>query len=392
MNLDELVKKIATLEDQNRSNEKTLVALNSKIKKIEDSNSTFLDTAREMRKEVERLNSTVSKLGQFDASLTQIRVEFFKKMNELERLHKQLEANLEKVRKENQDSINNLISSNREELTSGLDKRMKTFFEEDSRLFKKVGEMEASFDANLKKDQSLQKLAATSIEESQRNTKKIDNAQMEIEAIRNKLEDLLNKSNIIMEDLRKHDSRLNELAATETQRKVDQTTFMEQQSVLQVDRNRTWKEWMRQFEETSQKTNAILQDYTTQYQELKRSKEGFTDITQRFERRVNELTEMYRILEERLRQDWATYKSDEQKRWANYSLIFGEKQGDFLHQYEDMKIRLTSLEDRTKEFQDVLVMVSTEFQKGMQGLMKMVNNWIVTFDDIRSASQPKKGA
>ena len=389
MNLDDLVKKIAALEDQNRSNAKTLVALNSKIKIIEDSNSTFLDTAREMRKEVERLNATVSRLGQFDASLTQIRVEFSKKMNELERRQNQLEAT-EKIRKEDQNAINKLITSIREELTSGLDKRMKTFFEKDSRLVKKVEDMESSFDANLKRDQSLQQMAAVGIEESHQNTKKIENIQMEIEPIRKKLDEYLNKSNLIMDDLRKNDSRLNELAATENQRKVDQSAFMEQQAVLQVDRDRTWKEY--QFEETSQKANTLLQEFAMQQQELKRSKESFTEITQSFDRRVNELTEMYRILEERLRQDWATFKGDEQKRWANYSLIFGEKQGDFLHQYEDMKNRLTSLEDHTKEFQEVLVMVSTELQKGMQGLMKMVNNWIETFDDIRSASKPKKEA
>jgi len=392
MNLDELVRKITVLEDENRSNAKTLAALNSKIKIIEDSNSTFLDTAREMRKEVERLNSTVSRLGQFDASLTQIRVELSKKMYELERQQKQFETNLEMIRKEGQNSINKLISSTREELASGLDKRMKTFFEEDSHLVKKVEDMESSFDANLKRDQSLQQMAAVGIEESHRNTKKIENTQMEMEAIRKKLDEYLNKSNLIMDDLRKNDSRLNELAATENQRKVDHSVFMEQQTVLQFDRDRSWKEWMRQFEETSQKTNALLKEFTMQQQELKRSKEGFTEITQSFDRRVNELTEMYRILEERLRQDWATFKGDEQKRWANYSLIFGEKQGDFLHQYENMKNRVTSLEDQTKEFQEVLVMVSTELQKGMQGLMKMVNNWIETFDDIRSASKPKKEA
>ena len=392
MNLDELVRKITVLEDENRSNAKTLAALNSKIKIIEDSNSTFLDTAREMRKEVERLNSTVSRLGQFDASLTQIRVELSKKMYELERQQKQFETNLEMIRKEGQNSINKLISSTREELASGLDKRMKTFFEEDSHLVKKVEDMESSFEANLKRDQSLQQMAAVGIEESHRNTKKIENTQMEMEAIRKKLDEYLNKSNLIMDDLRKNDSRLNELAATENQRKVDHSVFMEQQAVLQFDRDRSWKEWMRQFEETSQKTNALLKEFTMQQQELKRSKEGFTEITQSFDRRVNELTEMYRILEERLRQDWATFKGDEQKRWANYSLIFGEKQGDFLHQYENMKNRVTSLEDQTKEFQEVLVMVSTELQKGMQGLMKMVNNWIETFDDIRSASKPKKEA
>jgi chromosome segregation ATPase len=392
MNIDDLVKRIVALEDENHSNSKTLAALNGKIKKIEDSNSTFLDTSREMRKEVERLSSTVSRLGQFDASLTQIRVELSKKMNELERQQKLFETNQEKTRKEDLVSINKLISSTREELLTGLDKKMKAFFEEDSRLVKTVEEMESSFDANLKKVQSLQEMAAAGIEESHRNSKKIENAQLDIETIQKKLDENLNKSNLIMDDLRKNDARLNELTATETLRKADQISFLEKQSVIQIDHDRTWSEWMHQFEETTQKTNKLLQELPSQYQELKRSKDGFDEVTQRFDRRVNELTEIYRILEDRLRQDWATFKGDEQKRWANYSLIFGEKQGDFLHQFEDTKNRIISLEDQTKEFQEVLVMVSSELQKGMQGLMKMVNNWIETFDDIRSASKPKKEA
>jgi len=390
MNIDELVRKLTLLEDENHTNAKTMAALNNKIKIIEDSNSNFLDTAREIRKEVERLNSTVSRLGQFDASLTQIRVELSKKMNDLEHHQTQLETNLDKMRKEDQNSSNKSITSLRDELTSGLDKRMKTFFEEDSRLVKKVEEMETGFDANLKKDQSLQQMASVGIEESRRNTKKIESIQMEMETIRAKLEEYLNKSNLINDDLRKNDNRLNELAATENQRKVEHTAFMEQQSVLQVDRDRTWKEWSHQFEETSQKLNNLLQEFTTHLQELKRSKEGFTDITQRFDRRVNELTEVYRILEERLRQDWTTFKNDEQKRWANSSLIFGEKQDSFLRQYEDMKNRLISLEDQNREFQEVLGMVGTELQNGMQSLMKMVNNWIITVDDLRSISGPKK--
>ena len=390
MNIDELVRKLTLLEDENHTNTKTMAALNNKIKIIEDSNSNFLDTAREIRKEVERLNSTVSRLGQFDASLTQIRVELSKKMNDLEHHQTQLETNLDKMRKEDQNSSNKSITSLRDELTSGLDKRMKTFFEEDSRLVKKVEEMETGFDANLKKDQSLQQMASVGIEESRRNTKKIESIQMEMETIRAKLEEYLNKSNLINDDLRKNDNRLNELAATENQRKVEHTAFMEQQSVLQVDRDRTWKEWSHQFEETSQKLNNLLQEFTTHLQELKRSKDGFTDITQRFDRRVNELTEVYRILEERLRQDWTTFKNDEQKRWANSSLIFGEKQDSFLRQYEDMKNRLISLEDQNREFQEVLGMVGTELQNGMQSLMKMVNNWIITVDDLRSISGPKK--
>jgi chromosome segregation ATPase len=253
-----------------------------------------------------------------------------------------------------------------------------------------VADMKADFEANLKRDQSLQKMAAANIEETGRISKKLESIQNELEIMRKRLEEFSQKFNVTADDMRKNETRLNELASTENQRKLDQAKFMDQQSLLQTDRDRTWKEWMHQFNEITQKTNSLLQDLGQQSQEFKRSKDGFNEITQRFERRMNELTEMYRILEERLRQDWATFKGDEQKRWSNYSLIFGEKQGDFLGQFENTKNRLTALEDRTKEIQDVFLMVSTELQNGMQGLMQMVNNWIGTFDDIRSASQSKK--
>ena len=75
-----------------------------------------------------------------------------------------------------------------------------------------------------------------------------------------------------------------------------------------MEHDRTWKEWNKQFSEISKKTGVVLQEINVQTQDVKRSSDGFNEISQRFERRMNELTEMYRILEERLRQDWATYK------------------------------------------------------------------------------------
>jgi chromosome segregation ATPase len=390
MNLDELIKKVSALEDENRTSNKTLAALNAKIKKIEDSNTSFLETTRDIRKEVERLGAIVSRLGQFDSALTQVRVDFAKKISELDMQQKKMESAVEKVRKENQDMANEVTASTKTALTATVDKKMQTFFEEDSRLYKKVLEMQESFENNLNREQSLQKTAAANIEETNRIAKRIEAFQADFEMLKKKVDEETQKVNIIADDLRKNESRLNELAAMENQRKLDQAKFMDQQTLLQSDRDRTWKEWIQQFNEITRKTNVNLQDVSNQSQELKRSKDAFDEITQRFDRRMNELTEMYRILEERLRQDWSVFKADEQKRWSNYSLIFGEKEGDFLNQFEKTKNRLTDLEDHTSEIQEVFLMVSTELQKGMQGLMQMVNNWIQTFDDIRSSSKTEK--
>lgn len=390
MNLDDLIKKIAALEDENRASNKTLAALNAKIKKIEDSNTNFLDTTRDIRKEVERLAGVVSRLGQFDSALTQVRVDFAKKISELDAQQKKMESTIEKVRKENLDTANEVTASTKEAMTTAIDKKMQSFFEEDSRLYKKVMEMQESFESNLKREQSLQKMAAANIEETNRIAKRIETFQADFEIVKKKVDEETQKVIIFADDFRKNESRLNELAAMENQRKLDQSKFMDQQNLLQSDRDRTWKEWIQQFNEISRKTTITLQDLYAQSQELKRSRDGFDEITQRFERRMNELTEMYRILEERLRQDWAVFKADEQKRWSNYSLIFGEKEGDFLNQFEKTKNRLTDLEDHTREIQEVFLMVSTELQKGMQGLMQMVNNWIQTFDEIRSSSKSEK--
>ncbi len=389
MNLDDLIKKIAALEDENRASNKTLAALNAKIKKIEDSNSAFLETARDLRKEVERLGGIVSRLGQFDSALTQVRVDFSKKISELNAEQKKVESGIEKALKENLDAVEKITVSTKEMLTNALEKRMQVFFEEDSRLYKKVVEMQESKENSIKQEQSLQKLIATNIEETTRISRKIEPFQVDIDIVKKKLEELSQKVIIMTDDLRKNEGRFNDLASSENQRKLDQKKFVDQQSLMQMDRDRTWKEWTQQFNEVIKKTNANLQDLTIQSRELKSAKDGFDEITQRFERRMNELTEMYRILEERFRQDWAVFKADEQKRWSNYSLIFGEKEGDFLNQFENTKIRLTAMEDRTREMQDIFLMVSTELQKGMQGLMQMVNNWIQTFDEISNSSKPE---
>lgn len=390
MNLDDLVKRLTVLEDESRANKKALAALNLGFKKLEDSNTSFLDTAREMHKEVERLGVIVSRLNSFDSALTQARVDFFKKTNDMEVQLKKVEPVIEKVRKENQEAISKLQDSAREMLTTGIDKRFQSFVDEESRLYKKVVEVQNNYESDIKRDDSIRRAATANIEATERLTKKMETLQADVEDIEKKLVEVIQKSHLSSDDIRKNETRLNELASQENQRKMEQSKFMDQQSVLQIERERIWKDWSQKINEFSTRTGAILQDLTLQTQEVKRSRDGFDEITQRFDRRVNELTEMYRILEERLRQDWTTFKTDEQKRWSNYSLIFGEKQGDFLNQFESTKNRMTALEDRTREIQDVFMMVSTELQKGMQGLIQMVNNWIQTFDDIRGSSSKNK--
>lgn len=392
MNIDDLIKKVVMLEDENQSNQKTIVALNKRVKDAEESNISFLETIRDTKKEMERLISKTSQLEQFVSTLTQMRVDLNREQKSLEGFHKQFSAGLEKIQQDATKAVSQLIADMRAEFDAKLDKRMRTFFEEDSRLVKKVEEMEKSVNDNLRQDQTFRQQMGSSIEEMRRVSKKMDTLQNEVITASKRQEEIQGKMEVISNDQRKNENRLNEIQASENLRKIEHTNYMEQQSVLGLDRERVWKEWMKQFEDTSHNLTITLQDVTSRQQELKQTKETFDEITTRFERRVNELTEMHRILEEKLQQEWTTYKADEQKRWTNYSLLSGEAQGGFSRQFENLQSRMNVVEDRNKETQEMLIMMSSELQKSMQGLMKMINNWIETFEDIRGSSTPGPSA
>ena len=71
------------------------------------------------------------------------------------------------------------------------------------------------------------------------------------------------------------------------------------------------------IERQSSQLESQLQLLDTTHLTIKRIQEGVDDLMQRVERRINEIVEMQRLAEERFRQEWTTFKADDQKRWTN---------------------------------------------------------------------------
>jgi len=382
MTLEDLIKKVDRLEDEYKAMSTNYTSLLQRMKVLEDKSSSFLDTMKNLQAEFERVNMIFSKSGSFNESLMQVRADLTKRLDEIEN-QRQLDQNkMDEMHKDDFESLRALILETKMDIQPEIENKMKVFFEEDSRLVKKVEEMERGFHENLRLDQDFRRQFEEIVRVTNNNSTTLTSLEAEITTLikLNSQIDTLNESIRLLGD------RLTGIQNTETQRQKEHTTFMDQQIILQGERDRMWKEWTSQLEDGMQKLTSFLEEGQKSQFELKQTKDEFNEIIQGLSRRMNELTETYRIVEGRLRQEWETFRGDEQKRWANYSLTMGESQGSSLRQFQDMKMRLTSVEDRTQEMQEALMMISTEFQKGMQGLMKMVNNWIETFSDIRGST------
>jgi hypothetical protein len=205
----------------------------------------------------------------------------------------------------------------------------------------------------------------------------------EVAAMRKRVDEQRGKIDVAVDSVRKIDLRLGEFQATDIERRQTITSFIEKQTMLVVERDRVWKEMQVRFESLGNQSATLdtqLQSLDALQRSVKRSQEGFDDITIRIERRMNEITEMQRLVEERFRQEWVSFKSDDQKRWTNYSLTHEEQQREFTRQFEKYNGRLQLLEDMSQELRDQSYLVVEETQKRLQGLLSQVHTWVEEYD------------
>jgi undecaprenyl pyrophosphate synthase len=115
------------------------------------------------------------------------------------------------------------------------------------------------------------------------------------------------------------------------------------------------------------------------HRSVKRSQEEFEEINDRFNRRINEITEMNRLAEERFRQEWVTFKADDQKRWTNYTLTREEEQREDERQITRILDRLVALEDISQELNDTVQLINEESQKQMRGMLSLTQEMLDSY-------------
>ena len=149
-----------------------------------------------------------------------------------------------------------------------------------------------------------------------------------------------------------------------------------------------WKDWQARFEVIERQTADIdtnLQTLDTTHRAVKRSQAALDELTVKVDRRANEMAEIQRLSEERFRQEWVTFKADDQKRWTNYTLTQEEQRGEVSRQYEKLTDRVTQLEDSLQEIQDMLRQMNEQTEKRLQSLLAVVHDWVSAYE--RSAGR-----
>jgi hypothetical protein len=222
------------------------------------------------------------------------------------------------------------------------------------------------------------------IEDGRRqDAKRMTDVQGELSALRKRSDEFRTQMELTGTAMRKLESRVGETETSESERKKAQTKSLEEAALVQVERERLWKEWQTKINTIEKQTveiEATLQTLDSTNRTVMRTQQVIEELSQKIERRITEMTEIQRLADERFRQEWVTFKADDQKRWTNYTLMQDEQRSDISRQNERLNERLTIMEDSMQDVHDILQLTNELTEKRLQGLLASVHEWVSLYE------------
>lgn len=385
-NQEQLTKRVEWLDSERRNDKTVIAALQSKLENLDNENTTLRVRLADLESEITRLNTLMARLEQFDLDISGVRNDTTRQLEDFKETlmnnavstekHKQeiesLNLELAEFRKRTQDidKIKDSVNDRKEE-----ELRLSKLIEETRG---QVNEIEG-FDENYKRSLRI-------LEEGRRqDTKRLTDIQGEVAAMRQRQDETRGKQDLVGNNMRKLEIRIKELLDAESERREAQTAFTEKINLAQVERDRAFKDWKARFDEMERITTGLeeeLRDLENTHRSVKQSQASLDEVSQRFDRRINEITEIQRLNDDRFRQEWTTFKSDDQKRWTNYTLSQEEQHREMNRNLDSMGNRIATLEDHLAVIQDNFDQLGKEDIKRMTSLLNTIRDSVEAYTAI----------
>jgi uncharacterized protein YdcH (DUF465 family) len=385
MDLDQVLKRVQWMEDERRKDKDAIAMLESRIASYEGGTKGINEQIKNLSAEITRLTAVVTRMDQYDTNLLQLRLEGKRQVEELDKEIKKREEGSDKVRRVEVKALDTGLQELRKELDilPRLEKGIQARVEEESRLVRSVDEVRARLES-VRRDEDEYTRTYRLLEDGRRqDAKRLTDLQGDVAVLRKQADSQRGQTEVLNTGLRKQETRVNELVTVEIERRDVMQAFLDKQALAQVERERVWKEWQTRFETIETQavdTEKQLVTLEATHREAKRAQLVLEELNQRVERRINEITEVQRLAEDRFRQEWVTFKADDQKRWTSYTLTQEEQRSESHRQFDRMAEQVTQLGDSLQEARDVLQQVNDLTEKRLQSLLASVHDWVSAYE------------
>ncbi len=393
MEFEQIGKRLEWLDEQQRQSKSTYSDLLTRLASVETSINVLGQQIKLVSQDIKSVSPVSERIDQFEGMLARQRGDLSKIIDTVEKAAIKREQDIQKVYLTEMEEIRrSIFEVGKSVNTDDIYKRLKDRTHEEQRLTTMVQDMRSTVETVASQNKDLFQAQKAFEDGRRQDAKRVADLIGEIAAVRKRAEDARDKSAVYGDAIRNVERRISELLETETLRQDAQTSFLAQQSMSHVERDRQWKGWQEKFDrfsDVAERMEAQIANLDDAIRSAKRAQESFTELNQRLERRIAEVGEMQRLAEDRIRQEWVAFKADEQKRWTGHTLSLDEQMRDFRKQLEKIDPRITALDDTTQTMQDQINQTTEATEQQLQELMNVTHEWLTSYERIMGHDKTK---
>ncbi len=221
----------------------------SRLTSLETSVNALVQQFKTLSKELTEVSPVSERIDQFEAMMTRQRADLSKIIDAVEKAAVKREQDIQKLYLAEMEEIRkSIFEVSKSVNTDEIYKKLRDRTHEEQRLTTMVQDMRSSVDVVASQNKDLLQAQKAFEDGRRQDAKRVADLYGEIAAVRKRAEDARDKASVHADAIRNVERRIGELLETETNRQDTQTTFLAQQSMAHVERDRTWKVWQEKFD------------------------------------------------------------------------------------------------------------------------------------------------
>jgi len=372
--IEQLEKRVEWLDNERRNDKTNLASLQNRLTMLEGENLNLRKQIKELEVLINRNTNQISNMDKYDNRIERLNIDLTKQIREV---NQRADANLNESQKRSKIEIDSVKKTLAElypltEMFDPIRAEIGSLKLEDTRLARLNDELKAKIQEVDRFDEDYRRSLQLLEEGRRQEAKRLTDLQGEVASVRKRLEETRSRFDSFSDSFRTFDTRIAELQANEKDRRESQSIFIDRVNNSLVEKDKVFASWEKRFTDIDQfnaNLGSQIETLENARKAVSKAIQSAEEVTQRFERRINEITELQRLNDDRYRQEWTNFKSEDVKRWTNYMLAQEEQNRVSSQQFTDVAKQLDELENVTALLRDELNNLSRETVRHVQKVL-----------------------
>ncbi len=390
METNQTAKMVAWLDEERRKDK----ALITRLEERGASQAALIeDQARRIQaleSEIASLRSTTLSVSMFDDAIARLRTEVMAAIEQIDTRRSNVEQELRRGRDIDREGLLKGLDELRQEVITRIDRAMMPRRAEEERLSRVAAELQNYADNLSKGLEEFERTLAFLEEQRRQDTRRISDINGELGDLAKRVESQQAKLELLEELSRRTERSVTELTGGFNEYKQQRQAWNEQQALADQKREHMMSDMVRRMDAFTEDMETFAKQVATwadTHRAMKQQIEDFERLADRVDRRLNEVSEMQRLSEERFRQEWEEFLSDDQRRWRQFTLTNEEAWRVNTRTLDEIKAQVAHHSERAERQQEHIALLDQTQQNMLNILTTQLQVLREQADDRRKAIQ-----